>query len=187
MHLQMSPTNDNSFLSIDDDDNNIEPTIETVYTDVQRPSTTRQRRCLRHVSDHDRYRYLARRVRASDEASIPAHWERRSDDTYYQFQPLLHLFMTVADPHFVSSRHNDRYTMRYLSRLIPIADGDSGLDQILHTTAIALERAERNRRRANRLYSRVLQDSSYPFRDLLSDAENDTTDDDTNPASNETN
>ena len=64
---------------------------------------------------------------------------------------------------------------------------DSGLDQILHTTAVALERAERNRRRANRLYSRVLQDSSYPFRDLLSDAENDTTDDDTNPASNETN
>jgi hypothetical protein len=106
-------------------------------------------------------------------SSSKSHHNRQ---TLHTFDPLFHLFMTISNPTFQTNALNDRRTIRYLSRLIPVADGDSGVDMILNTTRLELERAQRNRRRAARLHTRILQNYAYPFRDLISDDENDDND-----------
>jgi hypothetical protein len=87
------------------------------------------------------------------------------------FDPLLQLFLTTVHQGFQSNPMHDRQTLLFLSNRIKITEDDHGLNAINYATNLDYQRALTNRRRANRLYSRVLNNSQYPFRDLLSDTD----------------
>jgi hypothetical protein len=151
----------NTILSIDDSEEGHEPSL-SISSQRNRP----------HASRRSRDSPIQPTTRRNN-STLPN--SLRHSNLNGSYDPLLYLFMTICNPLFQSNPVDDRRTIRYLARLIPIADGDSGLDLILETTRVHLEHAERNRRRATRLQTRVQHDSPNPFRDLLSDDENEST------------
>jgi hypothetical protein len=92
-------------------------------------------------------------------------------DSISHFDPLLQLFLITVNQGFQSNPVHDRQTLLFLSNSISIVGDDHGLNAINDATNLDYQRALTNRRRANRLYSRVVNDSQYPFRDLLSDTD----------------
>jgi hypothetical protein len=124
-------------------------------------------------------------------SDTPSTVSRPNNNVYDRTDPFLYLFNIVADPNFPLDATNDRRTLRLISRLLRIGGDTSRFDIILHATEREFQRADQNRRRATRFYNRLLMDTQFPLRDLVSDTEDNTIDDNNNsgddnvPATNE--
>ena len=98
---------------------------------VLQNTTLRQRprlqSCHRHTTD-------SRRRRLNDSTFIPLSFS--DQDSHNGYHPLLHLFLVTIDPDLRPDPANDRRTLRFLSRLLTIAEDDSGLSAILHATNV---------------------------------------------------
>ena len=106
---------------------------------------------------------------------IPVLVSLPEDYTFDEADPLLHLFRLCSNPHHPPDPTHDRETLRYLSTLVTVTEDNASAYAIIQSARIEFQHASRNLRRAYRLHSRVVQGYQFPFNNLLSDDETDST------------